>query len=206
VIPDHSFAEVLAALPGVRPRLGRKTAEGLLQEAGLLPSPRGALYPATGTRWGSYGPFPVLYPAGARYLVEAYAAGRLPMERGKQPTAPADWLVSFAALTDADLAAQEAAEPVSFEVLEDAYWRWVRRESPHPEHSPEARRWRQETPFLHRGARYTRDRSVMRSNSGKTVVGGRTTFSGPDGTMFAGERPALNRRNDPERNWGLGPD
>jgi hypothetical protein len=206
VIPDRSIAEVLAALPGVRPRLGRKTAEALLQEAGLLPSPREALYPATDLREGRYGPFLVLYPAGARYLVEAYAAGRLPMERGRRPTAPAEWLVSFAALTDADLATREAAERVSFDVLEDAYWRWVRRECPHPRHSSEEHRWREETPFLHLGARYTRDRTVMRSNSGKTVVGGRTTFMGPGGAVFAGEPVTPNRRNDPEWNWGLGPD
>jgi len=164
------------------------------------------LYPAAELREGPYGQFLVLYPAGARCLVEAYEAGRLPMSRGTAPAAPADWLVRFAALTDADLAAREAAEPSSFEVLEDAYWRWVGRECPFPMHMAEARRCREETPFLFRGARYTRDRVVMRSNSGKTVVGSRTMFTGPDGAVFASEPMSPHRRNDPERNWGLGPD
>jgi hypothetical protein len=128
------------------------------------------------------------------------------MTPGASLSGPAEWLVHFAALTDSDLADLEAQQPLSFEVLEDAYWRWVRRACPHASHTPAARSWCQDAEFIHRGVAYERTRTVMRSNSGKSVVGGETQFLGADGSLFESAPLARNRRNDPERNWGLGPE
>lgn len=204
MVPVYSLGEVLQGLTGVRPRLARGPAEALLREAGLLGAVREAAYPATEMREGTHGPYLVLFPTAARCLLEGYMAGRLPLARGATPVSPVEWLARFAALTDEDLAAMEAAQPLSFELLEEAYWRWSRRASPHAPRSPEERRWRNETPFVYRGISFTRSRIPLRSNSGKRVVGGWTTFDGSDGSVFRNEGPALNRRNDPDRNWGLG--
>jgi hypothetical protein len=48
------------------------------------------------------------------------------------------------------------------------------------------------------------DREKMASNSEKSVVARWTDYRGSDGFFYMGDRPAPNRTNDPERNWGLG--
>ncbi len=97
-------------------------------------------------------------------------------------------------------AARLAKPPVS---LEDAYYRhW--RTCPHPKYSEGSKRWIQENPwFEFEGKRWQRRASFMRSNSGKTTSLRSVTYFAEDGEKVTEESSPLNRRNDPDRNWGL---
>lgn len=205
-IPACSLGELVRALPGVKPRLARRVAEQRLRAAGMLNPDATWKYPAAVERCGSYDLYIVVHPAGARFLLDVYRRGELPMQPKVKPLEPPEWLARIAGMSDEDIAAHEAEQPLSAEHLEDAYWRWMNQACPYPRYSAEARSWRKAVLFEYRGVQYTRDRYIMRSNSGKSVVGGTTTFYGADGSVFSCEGPAPNRRNDPDRNWGLGPE
>ena len=53
------------------------------------------------------------------------------------------------------------------------------------------------------GKTWERSWSPMMSNSGKTVIDADTIFRGADGRVIYKARGNPNRRNDPDRNWGL---
>src|SRR5690349_6791629 len=88
--------------------------------------------------------------------------------------------------------------------LEDAWWKWVNENCPYS--SARARgKWMRQNTFIHKGVVWKREMVADRSNSGKTVVQRVITFHTEDGRIVEcdpGFRP--NRRNDPDRNWGLG--
>lgn len=86
---------------------------------------------------------------------------------------------------------------------EDAYWRHYN-SNPHPPQSKEGRAWLKENPwFEFNGKRWRRETSPMKSNSGKTIVAWNPTYYAEDGEVVKGFHRAPNRRNDPDRNWGL---
>lgn len=86
---------------------------------------------------------------------------------------------------------------------EDAYWRHYN-SNPHPPQSKEGRAWLKENPwFEFNGKRWRRETSPMKSNSGKTIVAWNPTYYAEDGEIVKGFHRAPNRRNDPNRNWGL---
>lgn len=205
-IPSITLGDFVRALPGVKPRLALRAAEEALRAAGMLDPHSNVAYPPAVEKHGYYGPYILVQPGGARFLLERYLYGKLPMQPATAPGDPPEWMTRIAGMSDEEIAVHEAAQPLTFEHLEDAYWRWVNRACPHPPHLAEARRWRDETAFEYRGVRYTRHRHVMRSNSGKSIVGGSTVFHGSDDSVYRNEPPAPNRRNDPKRNWGLGPE
>jgi len=94
---------------------------------------------------------------------------------------------------------------LEFSTLETAYWAWVERECPFPEGSKERAKWMKSNPFEFGGIQFARKATSLRSNSGKSTVAWQVTFRGSDGTVISNE-PLKNRRNDPDRNWGLGRD
>lgn len=95
------------------------------------------------------------------------------------------------------------AEDLSFETLNAAWWDWVDKGC--PSRAKRARgRWMHENTFTFDGTTWLRDRQTSKSNSGKTTYTDAETFIGGDGRVITrdfGKR--LNRRNDPDRNWGL---
>ena len=66
----------------------------------------------------------------------------------------------------------------------------------------EAAFWDKKTNYI-LGVRYERRASRIKSNSGKTTTDWGVSFHGEDGNVIAKEKILLNRRNDPDRNWGL---
>jgi hypothetical protein len=95
------------------------------------------------------------------------------------------------------------SDPLSFETLNGAWWEWV--DANCPSKSPRARgKWMHANVFTYDGTTWHRDRGTMKSNSGKTTYTTSETFVGADGRVVSRDsgRP-LNRRNDPERDWGL---
>lgn len=89
-----------------------------------------------------------------------------------------------------------------FYELEKAWWNWVNVNC--PSGSPRARgKWMNENTFEHDGTAWTRSYNAMKSNSGKTTVDSSTSFVGADGRLFEELAGSPNRRNDPERTWGL---
>lgn len=91
-----------------------------------------------------------------------------------------------------------------FFAIEDAWWNWVNENC--PSESPRARgRWMNSHKFEFDGTVWTRDRVGYKSNSGKTIVDNAVSFHGADGRVIAKSPSEFpNRRNDSERNWGLG--
>lgn len=96
---------------------------------------------------------------------------------------------------------------VEFLEIEQAFWDWVNKGCPGK--SSNARgKWMREHQgeFEYDGTKWTRSASPMRSNSGKTVVHWTIGFKGEDGRIVHNldiSPPVKNRRNDPDRNWGL---
>jgi hypothetical protein len=91
-------------------------------------------------------------------------------------------------------------------VIESAWWKWVDEQCPFS--SPRARgKWMNNNEFTFSGTKWKRFSNPMISNSGKSIVHRAIYFVAEDGRKL-GIEPALfvNRRNDPKRNWGLGPD
>lgn len=93
----------------------------------------------------------------------------------------------------------------AFATLETAYWEWVDKACPFPQGSSDRAKWMKSNRFEFEGVEFTRTARPIKSNSGKTVVAWQVTFRGIDGTVIKDE-PVRNRRNDPDRNWGLGRD
>ncbi len=93
--------------------------------------------------------------------------------------------------------------PLSFETLNDAWWDWVNANCPSKARR-ERGKWMYANVFTYDGTTWQRDRGTMKSNSGKTTYTTSETFVGADGRVVSRDngRP-LNRRNDPERDWGL---
>lgn len=63
--------------------------------------------------------------------------------------------------------------------------------------------------FEHEGHQIIRNATPQRSNSGKSISRWVVTFhvTPPDGETYVVPDPgSSNRRNDPDRNWGLGRD
>src|SRR5512132_3843839 len=87
--------------------------------------------------------------------------------------------------------------------LDSAYWKWVNAMCPHPERSQGRAKWiAQNQTFAHDGVEYKRYTRRQRSNSGKSSRWF-VSFTGNDGSHYA-DPVGPNRRNDAERNWGLG--
>jgi hypothetical protein len=89
-------------------------------------------------------------------------------------------------------------ESRAFDEIEVAYWTHAGNKR-----GVELRQFLEESPFSFRGVQYRRFAYPMKSNSGKSTVGWSVTYQGDDGTCVSNS-PSLNRRHDPERNWGLG--
>lgn len=90
-----------------------------------------------------------------------------------------------------------------FFALEAAWWKWVDENC--PSKSPRVRgKWMRENTFSHEGMVWQRDMLPYKSNSGKTIVDRSTTFCSEDGRVIRSPANSPNRRNDPDRNWGLG--
>jgi hypothetical protein len=86
---------------------------------------------------------------------------------------------------------------------EDAYWRYVDT-CPFLPYTEERKAWLRDNPrFEFEGKRWRREVAPMRSNSGKTVVAWNPSYVAEDGERVQGDRAPKNRRNDPDRNWGL---
>lgn len=86
--------------------------------------------------------------------------------------------------------------------LEQAFWDWVNKKCPFK--TPRARgKWMNENSFECDGTTWTRSSTPMKSNSGKTIVDRSTYFVGADGRRFESLAGTPNRRNDPDRSWGL---
>jgi hypothetical protein len=84
----------------------------------------------------------------------------------------------------------------SFPALEAAYWQWIKAERPHPWYTADHGEWLKANSFTYGGVDYRREASSIRS-------AWRVTFKGEDGSVVSKD-PVLNRRNDPDRNWGAG--
>jgi len=95
-----------------------------------------------------------------------------------------------------------AETTITYAELNAAYWAWIEANCPYPK-GKERNAWLKANPFVHNGVAYVRDSSPMRSNSGKTVVAWSVWFRGPGGVVISNEVEP-NRRNDANRNWGLG--
>jgi hypothetical protein len=91
----------------------------------------------------------------------------------------------------------------SFPALEAAYCQWIKAECPHPWYTADRGGWLKANSFTYGGVGYRREASSIRSNSGKSITAWRVTFKGEDGSVVSND-PVLNRRNDPDRNWGAG--
>ncbi len=158
-----------------------------------------------------YGAAVVVYPDGVKRIIDMYAAGAFQLKRGAVIAAPSDDLVHFATLITPEAIeaeeqrfdARDATEPVTFAILERAYWRWADRACPHPPRSDAAKQWLATASFVYRSIAYRRTRESMESNTGKSSRWW-TEYDGADGSSYATDRPQPNRRNDPERNWRLG--
>lgn len=101
----------------------------------------------------------------------------------------------------------EESDPLNFTRIDSAYWEWHKANCPFDRYksSKDEKRWRDETPFPYLGKLWKRSATPMKSNSGKTVSAWHVSFRAEDGTSVHND-VTLNRRNDAERNWGLGPD
>jgi hypothetical protein len=60
--------------------------------------------------------------------------------------------------------------------------------------------------FEYDGTTWTREWNPVMSNTGKSVVDSTEIFRGADGRVIYKAAGKPNRRNDPDRNWGLGPE
>jgi hypothetical protein len=90
-----------------------------------------------------------------------------------------------------------------FFAIEEAWWRWVDEHC--PSKSPRARgKWMRANEFSYDGAIWQRNATPYKSNSGKTIVDRMTVFNSNDGRALTSRAGSLNRRNDADRNWGLG--
>jgi hypothetical protein len=90
-----------------------------------------------------------------------------------------------------------------FFTIEAAWWKWV--DDNCPSQSKRARgRWMSENVFEYEGTTWTRSYVSYKSNSGKSVVDSTTVFAGADGRKIYKTAGSPNRRNDADRNWGLG--
>ena len=93
-----------------------------------------------------------------------------------------------------------------FRTLETAYWGWVDNTCSFPRGSNKRKHWlKDNAAFEMNGTIYTRSAHPMWSNSGKSITGWLRSFTGSDGTVISNDQ-IRNRRNDPDRNWGLGRD
>jgi hypothetical protein len=95
---------------------------------------------------------------------------------------------------------------VSFDELETAWWKWV--DTNCPSKSPRARgRWMYNNAFSYDGTTWRRNSCGYKSNSGMSIVAREVAYISADGrAVHKGIDRRINRRNDPERNWGLGRD
>ena len=87
--------------------------------------------------------------------------------------------------------------------LENAWWRWVDENCPKKSRTGRGK-WMRENELSYGGTVWSRYRESMRSNSGKTHYTTSLSFHAADGRTVAEKMDLpLNRRNDPDRNWGL---
>jgi hypothetical protein len=90
-----------------------------------------------------------------------------------------------------------------FFAIEAAWWKWVDENC--PSKSPRARgKWMNENEFTYDGTVWQRSMTAYKSNSGKTIVDRDMVFYSADGRTLRCTSGSPNRRNDPDRNWGLG--
>ena len=81
----------------------------------------------------------------------------------------------------------------TWQALEDAFWAQGGKPKP-------------PVTFEHEGRRWTRHATRYPSNSGKTAQWS-ASFTSDNGERVSDPHPPIrNRRNDPNRNWGLGSD
>lgn len=84
----------------------------------------------------------------------------------------------------------------------DAYRNWMET-CPHPSGSKKRKEWKRDNPLVFNGVTYVDQWSPQLSNSGKTTrwAGWLTGSDGSHHTIT--DEHINNRRNDPNRNWGL---
>jgi len=104
----------------------------------------------------------------------------------------------------AKAAARKAAELSQPPRDLDEAWRRHADQCPHPAYSTAARTWFREHPsFEFDGTSWTRKVRRERSNSGKTMQLRSIVYHGADGRTVTAFDDGPNRRNDPDRDWGL---
>jgi len=199
--PSYTLGDFLAQLPGVPKRGAQGVATDVLHRTGAFQWSAGR-WPAAREIPTKYGSMVLVYPAGGRTLVAAYHEGRLPLRKGAQPGELSKHLAAWVALSEDELDAMVETLPTSHDLLQelDAL---RRAQCPHGA-GDERWAWLEAHPLRHRGVTFQVDRGEMASNSGKSIVARWTDYYGSDGSVYAAARPAPNRTNDPERNWGLG--
>lgn len=213
-IPTRLLGDVVRGLPGVKPNLTSaaiRAAFGVDFDAPSMHKATTDAPPLFEIIPSRYGAAVVVYPTGVRRVLDMYAAGAFQVKPGAVIAAPSDDLVHFATLITREAIeaeeqrfdARDAAEPVTFAILERAYWRWADRACPYPPRSAAAKQWLATASFMYRGIAYQRTRESMESNTGKSSRWW-TEYDGADGSSYTNDRPQPNRRNDPGRNWGLG--
>lgn len=90
---------------------------------------------------------------------------------------------------------------LDYATLSSAWWKWV--DDNCPSQSPRARgKWMHANTFTYDGTTWKMQSMGYKSNSGKTTRY-ETVFVGEDGRRVESMPVPKNRRNDPERNWGL---
>lgn len=188
-------------MPGVLKRGAQKAATEVLRQAGAFRWSAGR-WPAAREISAEYGISVLVYPVGARVLVAAYHEGRLPLRKGARLGELAKHIAAWIALTEDDLDELVQTLPTSHGLLRELD---ALRRIQCPHKTGDARRaWLDAHPLRHRGVTFQGDHGKRVSNSGKSVVARWTDYHGSDGSIFVADRPAPNRTNDPERNWGLG--
>jgi hypothetical protein len=126
------------------------------------------------------------------------------------PISDEDAAEQIAALEKVIRELEDSAEKIStadihpnFFKIEKAWWNWVNKNCLFT--TARARgRWMSANTFEYEGTTWTRDYLPLKSNSGKNVVDSSIIFHGADGRTIHKNSGSPNRRNDSERNWGLG--
>jgi len=87
----------------------------------------------------------------------------------------------------------------------DAYYNHMEK-CPFPSGSKERRQWKNDNPVVFEGVTYRDHWSPQLSNSGKTSRWFGYLVGSDGSTIEIMNEHINNRRNDPDRNWGLGPE
>ncbi len=104
----------------------------------------------------------------------------------------------------AKAAAQKAARLTQPPANLDDAWQRHAETCPYPPYSDEASAWfREHSRFEFDGTTWRREKTYQKTNSGKGKRLRSITYYGADARVVTTYDAGANRRNDPERDWGL---